>query len=132
MSFYIKHNRVTFDCGTQSRTEQSHKDECDIHKILNQYKRTGVLNYISGHQAEYLDLPDAFDFQTSVNTVLDGQKAFATLPSSVRDRFSNDPAKFLAALGDPAFRPELEALGVLKKVEAAVAASTEKTPSEGV
>lgn len=123
MSFYIKHNRVTLDCGTQSRTEQSHKDECDIHKILNQYKRTGIITHITSRQAQFMDLPDAMDFQSSVNTVLEAQKAFSQLPSTVRDRFGNDPAQFLAALGDPAFRPELEALGVFKKSEPA----TEKT-----
>lgn len=125
MSFYHPHKRVTFDCGTQSRTEQSHKDECDIHKILNQYKRTGILNHITQRQAQFVDLPDALDFQSSVNTVLEGQKAFAQLPSTVRDRFGNDPAQFLAALGDPSFRPELEALGVFKK---SPATEPEKAP----
>lgn len=115
MSFYIKHSRVTLDCGTEEITKQGHKDECDIHKILNQYKRTGILTHITTRQALYADLPDCSDYQSSINTVLEGQEAFATLPASVRDRFKNDPANFLAAIGDPSMRAELEELGVFKK-----------------
>jgi phage internal scaffolding protein len=115
--FRHPHKRITinFD-GVENMAHQSHKDECDIHKILNQYKKTGILAHITQRQPMYADLPDVSDYQRSLDVILEGSQAFATLPSSVRDRFSNDPAQFLAALGNPDLRGELEDLGVFKKI----------------
>jgi phage internal scaffolding protein len=114
--FRHPHKRITinFD-GVEDMAHQSHKDECDIHKILNQYKKTGILAHITQRQPLYADLPDASDYQRSLNVILEGHEAFATLPAVVRDRFQNDPSEFLAALGNPALRGELEALGVFEK-----------------
>lgn len=103
------------DCGTEMVTKQNHKDECDIHKILNQYQRTGIINHISPHQPQYLDLPDELDYQSSLNLILEAQAAFATLPAEIRDKYGNDPAKFLAALNDPKQREFLEEIGVFEK-----------------
>lgn len=101
--------------GTESMTKQSHKDECDIHKILNQFQKTGIINHISPNQPRYLDLPDSFDYQSAINLVLDAQEAFATLDASVRDRYGNDPERFLAAIQDPTQREYLESVGVFEK-----------------
>lgn len=60
----------------------------------------------------YQDLPDGIDFQASLKLVKRVQEAFASLPSKVRNRFENDPARFLAFCSDPANGPELVALGI--------------------
>lgn len=119
MSFYRStRRRVQHDPGTISMTSQSHKDECDINNILSLYKKTGILSHISKHTAEYMNLPDSFDYQDSINTVLRAQDAFATLPSKVRDHFQHDPALFLAAFGDPAQHAQLREWGLLKPAPA--------------
>lgn len=104
---------VTLDCGDEQMTKQSHKDECDIHKILSNYKRTGIISHITQRQAMYADLPDAIDFQASIELVREAQEAFAELPATVRETFRNDPYQLLAAIGDPARTEELRALGIL-------------------
>lgn len=38
-----------------------------------------------------------------------------TLPAKVRDRFSNDPGKFLAFVDDPKSREEMYELGLAKR-----------------
>lgn len=116
--FYHPHPRVTLDCGDELVTKQAHKDECDIHKILNQYKKTGIITHITSQSPQYLDLPNSLDYQNSINIVLEGQAAFATLPSSVREYFGNDPARFLASFGDPEMRPKLEEWGFINKAPA--------------
>lgn len=103
------------DCGPEMVTKQSHKDECDIHKILSQYQKTGIINHITPNQPQYLDLPDNLDYQQSVNLILEAQEAFATLPSLIRDRYGNDPARFLEALNDPSQREFLTEIGVFEK-----------------
>ena len=124
-SAYIPHKRVTFD-GTlldpktgelvkpPTRTKQSFVAECDINTILKQYSATGQLKHIRANAAlhRYEDLPDDLDFQTALNIVKDGETAFASLPSKVRDRFGNDPANFLEFMANPENSQEAVKLGL--------------------
>lgn len=113
-SFYVPHDRVITPVGEHSMTEQSHKDACDINNIVRQYQMTGIIEHIQKQTPIYTDLPDTIDFQSSMNLVLEAEQAFATLPSKVRDHYANDPARFLAALGDPKEADRLREWGVLK------------------
>lgn len=104
-----------------SRTKQEFKDQCDINTILKQFKLTGQIKHINAQAAlgRYEDLPDEVDFQSSLNTIRDAGIAFESLPAKVRDRFGNDPAKFLAFLADPENKDEAQRLGLIKKPEQA-------------
>jgi len=113
-SFYQPHDPVQLDCGTELITKQSHKAECDINTILKQFSQTGIIDHINKHQAEYIDLPDNLDFQTSLDIINQANDAFASLPSLVRDHYQNDPARFLGALTDPSQRSKLEEYGIFK------------------
>jgi phage internal scaffolding protein len=97
-----------------SRTKQEFKDQCDINNIIKAYKITGQINHISANAAKgmYADLPDETDYQTALNVQREAATAFASLPSQVRDRFDNDPAEFLAFMGDPANQDEMIKLGL--------------------
>lgn len=121
--FYRKHARVTAPHSDQVVTKQSHKAECDIHNILRQYQRTGILTHVARAQPLFDELPDQIDFQGALHQVMAAQEAFAALPSKVREQFRNDPAMLLAALQDPSRRDEFEALGILKARAAAPAAA---------
>lgn len=112
-SFYREHPRVFAPHSDELMTKQSMKDECDIHTILRQYQRTGIITHISQRQGEFIDLPDGIDFQSSLHTIKRAEEAFAALPSKVRDRYRNDPGQFLAAFSDPAQLQELRDLGLL-------------------
>lgn len=118
------------DCGDEQITKQSFADECDIHKILKQYQQTGIINHISPNQPRYLDLPDNLDYQSSLNIIMEAQDAFMTLSSSVRDRYGNNPEKFLEALNDPSQREFLESVGVFESKKApASQTAPSSTPS---
>ncbi|WNK13452.1 MAG: internal scaffolding protein [Microvirus sp.] len=96
------------------RTKQSFVAECDINNILKQFKATGMLTHVSAKaaQGQYIDLPDDSDFQSALHTVKQGADAFASLPSKLRTRFENDPAKFLEFMADPKNQDEAIALGL--------------------
>lgn len=111
--FYRKHKRVTLDCGDEMITKQAHKDECDIHKILKQYQRTGIITHVQNARPTYADLPSNLDFQQALNTVLEAESAFGALPAKVRAHFNNDPAAFLAAFYDPKQEATLREFGFL-------------------
>lgn len=80
-----------------SRTKQSEMDACDIHNILRQYSPAGLQQLIMENQAKgtYADLPDEIDYQQALHTVMEAERAFKTLPATVRERFHNDPAALL-------------------------------------
>lgn len=130
--FYRSHNRVTLDCGDNLVTKQSHKDECDIHRILKQYQRTGVITHVQRAEAQFLDLPDALDFQNSIHILREAEEAFASLPATVREKFRNDPGEFLAAFQDPSRADELRAMGFLKPAPAPQGTTSSTAPPDGL
>lgn len=123
-SFYRPHKRVTFSnleldkktgelVEIPSLTKQSFVAECDINNIIKQYSATGQVRHISAQAAQgrYMDLPDDIDFQNSLEIVRQAGEAFASLPSGVRTRFSNDPAEFLDFMSNPANQEEIIKMG---------------------
>lgn len=127
--FYRKHARVRKDCGDQLMTKQSHKDECDIHKILKQFQRTGIITHVQNAKGAFEDLPDSVDFQEALSILDQANSSFAALPSAVRDHFQNDPARFLAAFNDSSQADYLRSVGLLnaKPPEAARPAESDPT-----
>ncbi len=104
-----------------SRTKQSFKDETDINTIMARFQKTGMLEFVNKHEPQYGDVT-ALDFQNSMLSVVKAREMFADLPSKVRDRFENDPAKLLEFLDNPENRDEAILLGLAK------AAKTAKEP----
>jgi len=94
-----------------SLTKQSFKDECDINVIMRRYQATGVLEHQrDATQAIYADVT-AYDYQEAMNLVAQANSAFHGLPSHLRARFDNDPAKLLDFVHDPRNLDESIALG---------------------
>lgn len=105
-----------------SMTRQSEMESCDLHNILRQFSQQGFDQLVRDNAArgQYVDLPDDLDYQASLNLVMAAQNSFATLPSQVRERFHNDPAKFLEFVSNPNNAEELIRLGIAE----------DKTPKE--
>lgn len=121
--------RKQLDCGDVQMTKQSHKQECDIYSILNQYQRTGIITHVQSARPQYTDLPDSTDYQTSVNILMEAQEAFQNLPARVRAHFQNDPGEFLAAFNDPSQYDQLREFGLLRPVQADDASAATPTPA---
>lgn len=115
-TLYIPHERVTTPVGDRSLTIQSAAAECDINNILSQYRRTGIVTHVTQARPSYEDLPDAIDYQASMNTLMEAQSAFAGLPAKVRDHYGNDPLRLLQALADPREHSQLREFGILRSV----------------
>lgn len=95
-------------------TKQCFKDESDINTIMARYQSTGEMPVINQVAPQYLDVAEGFDFQAMQNQVLEAQALFQSLPSSLRNRFANDPAQFIEYCGDVRNRSEMADLGLLK------------------
>lgn len=114
-SFYTPHEPVVFECDSEMITKQSCRDECDINNILSQFSKTGIISHVNNSTASFVDLPDVSDFQHALAVVTEAEFAFSTLPSKLRERYSNDPALFLEALMDPSQVEFLTEVGVFRR-----------------
>lgn len=100
---------------TVSMTKQEHKDECDINRIMSRALRTGVLPG-SAPVGRYGDFSQATDYQAALDTLMRAEEQFGHLPAATRDRFENDPSKFLAWIhSDAANLEEAHKLGLLSE-----------------
>lgn len=110
-----------------SRTKQSFKDECDINVIMAQYQQTGVIDFVTKHPPQFIDVTGA-DFDSAAYTVAAAQSMFNDLPSSIRARFDNNPALFLDFVHDESNRAEAQALGLLRPQAATPPAQAPSEP----
>jgi len=103
------------DLGT-SLTKQSFTEECNINNIMKKYQKTGAIDHVNKHEASY-GYATSDDFQTSLEIVARGRDMFNELPSSIRTKFDNDPAKFLDFVQDNKNIKEMQELGLAHKLQ---------------
>jgi len=126
-SIYSPRQRHQLQFEGQGLTHQSFKDECDINTIMGRYLKTGVLpENLTQAEAQYLDVSDV-DFLAAAQLVAGAKSLFAELPSAIRNRFENDPAKLLAFTSDENNRQEAAEMGLLSPE--ATAAILNPTPA---
>ncbi|UDN67647.1 internal scaffolding protein [robinz microvirus RP_82] len=121
-SFYRAHPRVSFDNldpkgkPYPSMTKQEFKDECDINNIIKAYSQTGMLNHVAANAADgrYEDLPDNHELQDAILLVAAAEASFMSLPAKIRDRFGNDPVRFVEFTSNPDNLSEMHTLGLLR------------------
>lgn len=114
---YSSKTDVTVDCSVEpSLTKQEFKDECDINTIMAKYQFSGQIPNLNERSPQYIDTT-GHDYQLAMNTVSEANSLFQELPSSLRNRFDNDPAQFLDFCSDDKNRDEMHELGLLKPVE---------------
>lgn len=107
--------RVSLEFHDETLTKQEFKDSCDINNIIAKYQKTGVLEHVNRYQGDYCDVATELDYRAAQDILIKAEDAFNSLPSSIRDRFANDPANFLSFVENPDNRPEMAKLGLLKE-----------------
>lgn len=98
--------------GDPGLTEQSHKKSCDIHVILRNAERTGVMDHVSRFKGTYMDMPSGVDFHEAQNILASATQMFESVPAEIRKRFNNDPAEYLDFMQDENNRDKMVALGL--------------------
>ena len=111
---YGRKLKVTIDASATDESPgaiQAFKDECDINNIMLDVVRQGTTEWLSRREGTYEDVTGV-DFQSCMDTVLRAQQAFDDLPADLRDRFANDPERFLNFVHDPRSAEEMLRLGL--------------------
>lgn len=100
-----------------SMTKQEFIAECDINNIIKEFSPQGLAQLTAAAVAAggFADLPDHMDLQESMEIQRAASAAFDALPAKVRDRFANDPGRFLEFFHDPANREEADRLGLIQQ-----------------
>lgn len=111
----------------ETRTKQSFKDECDINNIV---RKPNLPELIAAGEliAQYGDFSDMPTYHEAQNIVANANAQFALLPAETRERFQNNPAKFLAFANDPKSGPEMVRLGLAKAVRVDTPSPASPTP----
>lgn len=109
---YGKRKRVRFKCVGKSRTKKEFADECNVNNIVAKYQRTGAIEHFSRHAPRYDNVAGA-TFHQAMNIVTEASSMFEELPANLRQKFENDPAKFLDFVQDPENKAEMAELGLL-------------------
>lgn len=86
---------------------------------MARYQKTGVLEVGVEKTPQYGDVSN-LDFQECMQFVVDARARFDALPSSVRERFHNDPGAFLDFMEDPDNGAEAVKLGLREAPKAPV------------
>lgn len=97
----------------ESMAQQQYKDQCDVNKIMGKYVTGGVINHLNTLNGVYADLTALpADYMDAMNTIVQAQSAFETLPADVRLRFGNDPGQLVQFMSDPNMVEESIKLGL--------------------
>lgn len=97
---------------TQDMAVQSHKDNCDINRVLDRAKTGQAAGHLMKYQGVYGDFSD-FDentYETMVTRLAAAHTIFNDLPAEIRQEFGNNPGVFFQKVNDPRFKDRLEEL----------------------
>lgn len=114
MSFSTRETRrssISFE-GDEGLTEQHHKKSCDMHVILRQAEKTGVLSHVNAYGGQYMDMPSGVDFHQAQNIIAEATQMFETVPADIRKKFGNDPAEYLDFMQNEENRDKMIAMGL--------------------
>lgn len=95
------------------KTEQAHKDQCDINKIIRKYDRDGIITHIQKFEGQFGDMT-GLDFRLAYEKIFNAKDLFNKLPSKIRKRFMNNPEELLKFMEDPNNRQEAINLNLIK------------------
>lgn len=99
-----------------SMTQQHFADQCNMRTILERSIKRGQIPVMQG-DPRFMDCTGDFDYHTTQNKISQANQAFASLPSSLRELFANDPANLISFLSDEKNYDDALALGLVQPRE---------------
>lgn len=97
---YGDKERYPYSGSDVSLAKQSFKDICDVNRIMDKWRKTGVIDFAIDHEAHYDDFLNVTDFHAAQNQIIEATSAFFELPAHIRKRFENDASKFVEFVQD--------------------------------
>ncbi len=109
--FFREHGHLEVKQYEQpGRTKQAFKDDADVNRILDKFRKTGTITHLNKFGAQYGDFADMPDLLQAHERLKAGHAIFGELPAEVRAEFAQDAGKFFAFVNDPANKDDLPRL----------------------
>lgn len=108
-----KRLRVLTVTGDENKVDQSQKDNTDLSKILEPSRKAELLRHTVKFEGEYDDIP-AIEYQDALAIQAKADQMFEALPRHVKNKFENNPHKFLEFVNNPGNVEEMKTLGLMK------------------
>lgn len=110
-----------------SLTVQADRNEVDINRIVARIERGLAVPVLQG-EPFYGDVSTLGGLQEAIMKVQEAQELFMQYPAEVREKFENDPVKFVSFFEDEKNREEAEKLGLVEKRPKAENKASEAQP----
>lgn len=107
--------RVKLITEGESKTRQEMKNQTDINVLMKKYGQTGQIHHLAKGIPFYGDVTNITDYKSALDAVNSANDAFKSLPSELRNRFSNDPTNLIDFLNNPSNLEEAQKLGLVKR-----------------
>jgi hypothetical protein len=92
---YLKNRKnITLETREEPLTKQSFQDECDIHNIIKQYDKTGLVTHINETKPHYIDHTQVPSREDMLNHSTHIQQQFDQLPINIKKRFHNNMEEY--------------------------------------
>ncbi len=101
--------------GEPTGAKQSFKNELDVNRKVAKYIKSGAVAPLPNDLSFGFAPPQTF--HEALNLIHDAEDYFQGIPSELRNRFENDPGKFLEFIDSPESRDELIELGLIRSLE---------------
>lgn len=94
---------------------QSHADSVDIHVLLRRYKNGEISDFerVRGIYGDFTRAPRTY--AEMLNTVIQGQQLFESLPLEERAKFNHNYAEFISSFDTPKFYEAMQVSGFAEK-----------------
>ena len=90
-------------CTDPHLTKQSHKNECDINRVMDRARHGASLSHLLNHGGNYGDFSHVTEdwMQNTLDTIADANSIFYDLPAELRTEFNNSPGAFFEFVNNP-------------------------------
>lgn len=107
--------KFAFDSNEATRTKQEFKDECDINVIIDRF---GIGQEMPMAQRVPInaEFTDNLTYHEAMNMMIEADRAFYSFPAAIRERFANDPGKFVDFVSDPKNKDQCQEWGLNRPV----------------
>lgn len=95
--------------------QQNLQSETDINLMMAKYQKTGLFTHVNKYAGQYGDFSGVPDYKTGLERVQAAEEMFMSLSATVRDRFNNDPAKFIDFATNADNLEEMQKMGLAPK-----------------
>lgn len=121
MSKYYRETKKFYEPDYQDpdlnpvKTVQSERDEADINKIIAKFQKGQNMVRINSKEPFYGDVTGLDGLADAYMKIQEAEDLFMDYDASIREKFDNDPVKFVEFLENPENYEEALKLGVVQK-----------------